>query len=90
MMPNEIPEDLAEKTAIMKEFRRLRAAGQSVPADLYAQHIQATNDRYASGPDPGECIPGFSLPDPAGVFRSVADLAGPKGLLLVFHRSADW
>lgn len=89
-MANEIPEDLAEKAAIMQEFRRLRAAGAPVPPELYAKHLLATNDRYATGPDPGERIPDFCLPDQSGVLRSVADLAGPNGLLLVFHRSADW
>jgi hypothetical protein len=89
-MANDIPEDLAEKTAIMKEFGRLRAAGGPVPAELYAKHLNATNDRYATGPEPGQRIPDFSLPDQQGVPRSLANLAGPNGLLLVFYRSADW
>jgi hypothetical protein len=87
---NDIPEDLAEKAAIMQEFRRLRAAGEPVPAELYAKHLSATNDRYTTGPEPGERIPDFSLPDQAGVPRSLGNLTGPDGLLLVFHRSADW
>ena len=89
-MANELPEDLAEKAAVMREFRRLRAAGLPVPPELYAQHLKATNDSYATGPEPGERIPEFSLPDQSGVARSVPDLTGPNGLLLVFHRSADW
>jgi hypothetical protein len=89
-MANEIPEDLAEKAAIMREFRRLRAAGEPVPAELYDQHVWATNDHYATGPDPGERIPDFTLADQDGGMRSPGDLTGPNGLLLVFHRSADW
>jgi hypothetical protein len=89
-MVDELPEDLAEKAAVMREFRRLRAAGEPVPPELYAQHLKATNDGYATGPEPGERIPEFSLPDQAGVLRSMANLAGRNGLLLVFHRSADW
>lgn len=89
-MVNEIPDDLQEKAAIMQEFGRLRAAGQPVPAELQAKHVNATNDRYATGPEIGERIPDFSLPDQKGVLRSVANLSGPNGLLLVFHRSADW
>jgi hypothetical protein len=89
-MAYEIPEDLQEKAAIMREFGRLRAAGQPVPEELQSRHVNATNDRYATGPEPGERIPDFSLPDQDGVLRSVANLAGPSGLLLVFYRSADW
>jgi hypothetical protein len=89
-MPNEIPEDLVEKAAVMREFRRLRSAGEPVPPELYARHVQATNDRYATGPEPGERIPDFSLPDQEGRRWTLAGLAGPNGLLLVFHRSAEW
>jgi hypothetical protein len=89
-MSNHVPEDLAEKAAVMREFRRLRAAGLPVPADLYAKHLHATNDNYATGPEPGERIPEFSLPDQEGVARSIANLTGSNGLFLVFHRSADW
>jgi hypothetical protein len=84
------PDDLEQKAAVMREFRRLRAAGQTVPAELYAKHVAATNDGYATGPEPGEQIPGFALPDQHGSLRSFADLCGPNGLMLVFHRSADW
>jgi hypothetical protein len=89
-MPDKIPADLAEKAAAMHEFRRLRDAGLPVPADVRARHIWATNDGYATGPDPGHRIPEFTLPDQYGAIRSLGDLAGPNGLVLVFHRSADW
>ena len=89
-MANQIPSDMAEKAAVMREFGRLRAAGQPIPAELQAKHVNATNDGYATGPEPGERIPEFSLPDQDGASRSVANLAGPNGLLLVFYRSADW
>jgi hypothetical protein len=87
---DDFPDDLAEKAAIMREFRRLRAAGEPVPPELYAKHIQATNDRYATGPEPGQRIPDFALPDQHGAMRTLADLAGASGLFLVFHRSAGW
>lgn len=89
-MDYQVPEDLAEKAAIMREFGRRRAAGEPVSAELYAQHVNATNDRYTTGPEPGERIPDFSLPDQHGAVRTLANLTGPNGLLLVFHRSADW
>jgi hypothetical protein len=87
---DEFPADLAEKTAVMREFRRLRAAGEPVPTELYATHVQATNDQYRTGPEPGARIPAFSLPDQNGRPRALSDLSGPNGLFLVFHRSADW
>jgi hypothetical protein len=84
------PIDLAEKAAAMREFRRLRDTGLPVPAEVRARHVWATNDGYATGPDPGERIPEFTLPDQSGALRTLHNLAGPNGLLLVFHRSADW
>jgi hypothetical protein len=82
--------DLSEKTAAMREFRRLRDAGLPVPPAVRERHVEATNDGYATGPQPGECVPEFSLADQNGAMRSFNDLTGPAGLLLVFHRSADW
>jgi len=82
--------DLAEKTAAMREFRRFRDSGLPVPADVRERHIQATNVDYATGPEPNERVPDFALPDQTGVLRRLEDLAGPGGLFLVFHRSADW
>ncbi len=87
---DEIPEDLAERAAVMREFRRLRTAGEPVPAELYARHLRATNDGYKTGPEPGERIPDFALPDQHGGLRSLPDLTGANGLFLVFHRSAHW
>jgi hypothetical protein len=44
----------------------------------------------ARGPEPGQSVPVFSLPDQNGVTRSFANLKGANGLMLVFYRSADW
>jgi hypothetical protein len=89
-MTYEVPKDLAEKAAVMREFRRLRSAGEPVPPELYARHVSATNDGYTTGPEPGERIPDFNLPDHEGRSRALSDLSGQNGLFLVFHRSADW
>jgi hypothetical protein len=89
-MADQIPDDIAEKAAAMREFRRLRDAGLPVPAEVRARHLWATNDGYATGPNPGERIPEFALPDQFGAIRTLNNLAGPNGLFLVFHRSADW
>lgn len=42
------------------------------------------------GPQAGERVPEFALPDQHGRPRTLASLMGPKGLVLVFNRSADW
>ena len=42
------------------------------------------------GPQVGERVPDFSLPDQNGRTRTLASIMGPKGALLVFIRSADW
>ncbi len=57
------------------------AASQSAPAAVDVQRL---------GPQVGKRVPDFSLPDQTGALRSLASIAGPKGAILVFFRSADW
>ena len=47
-------------------------------------------DPQTLGPKIGERLIDFSLPDQHGVTRSLKSLVGPKGVVLVFFRSADW
>jgi hypothetical protein len=42
------------------------------------------------GPQVGSPVPEFTLLDQNGQSRTLASLMGPKGLMLVFFRSADW
>ena len=42
------------------------------------------------GPQVGQKVPDFSLPDQTGHTQTLASILGPKGALLVFFRSADW
>jgi hypothetical protein len=42
------------------------------------------------GPRVGQKVPPFRLADQTGRERDLASLAGPKGLVLLFVRSADW
>jgi hypothetical protein len=42
------------------------------------------------GPEVGSTVPGFNLTDQHGVLRSLHSVMGPKGVVLVFFRSADW
>ena len=42
------------------------------------------------GPQVGEQVPSFSLPDQNGQVRTLESVLGPNGALLLFYRSADW
>jgi hypothetical protein len=42
------------------------------------------------GPQLATPVPDFTLLDQQGQARTLASLMGPKGLMLVFFRSADW
>jgi hypothetical protein len=42
------------------------------------------------GPQVGEQIPDFSLPDQTGRIWTRGSIGGPNGAMLVFFRSADW
>jgi hypothetical protein len=59
------------------------ARGQS-PTD------PALIDVQKLGPQVGTKVPDFSLEDQHGVMRSLHSVMGPKGVVLVFFRSADW
>lgn len=43
-----------------------------------------------TGPSVGDRIPAFSAPDQNGKTQTFQTIAGPKGAMLVFYRSADW
>jgi hypothetical protein len=43
-----------------------------------------------TGPEVGAAIPAFEVSDLNGRPQTLATLTGPKGLMLVFFRSADW
>jgi hypothetical protein len=42
-------------------------------------------DVDALGPQVGEELPAFSLPDQQGVVRTLDDIMGPRGALILFH-----
>ena len=52
--------------------------------------IAMSNMLMARGPEPGQSLPPFSLPDQSGAVQTFNTLKGPNGLMLVFYRSADW
>jgi hypothetical protein len=69
---------------------KMRAGGAGIQTEEWVDFVEAQNDGFRTGPAIGEKVPEFTLPDQTGRSRSLHDLAGPDGLLLVFSRSADW
>ena len=45
---------------------------------------------FPTGPEVGERIPAFAAVDHRGRQQTFDRLKGPRGLLLLFQRSADW
>jgi peroxiredoxin len=43
-----------------------------------------------TGPNVGTKLPDFRAQDQTGAWRTLSALLGPKGLMLVIIRSADW
>ena len=71
-------------------------AGLFISAFLIAVSIQTfAQDREpvdvdALGPQIGERVPDFQLPDQHGQLQTLESVRGPNGSLILFHRSADW
>jgi len=55
-----------------------------------AQQPPPAVDTSKLGPHIGSVVPPLSGTDQFGKAQSLASLSGPKGLMLVFSRSADW
>jgi hypothetical protein len=68
----------------MPRFRPPFGAALALAAAL----LPAQTVKY--GPAPGVRGPDFSLPDQDGRTQTLHSVMGPKGLMLVFYRSADW
>jgi hypothetical protein len=71
-------------------IRKFGAGGSDITSEEWGRFVAAQNDGYRTGPEIGERVPEFTLPDQHGKNRTLKDLSGPNGLLLVFSRSADW
>jgi peroxiredoxin len=60
------------------------------PTAQQSSHQPTLPDVQKLGPQIGTRVPDFTLLDQKGQSRTLASLMGPKGLMLVFYRSADW
>ncbi len=81
--------DMKTKSAILLGTMQKIGRGQ-LKAEDWQAFADAQNDGYRTGPEIGERIVDFVLPDQHGRTWPLRDLMGPNGLLLVFTRSADW
>ena len=61
----------------------------AVPLALDAQERKPV-DVSTLGPQVGERVPDFALPDQHGRNRTLDSIMGEKGAMILFHRSADW
>lgn len=72
----------------MTRGRIIAALWVTLSASVLAQTAQVEIDKL--GPQVGERAVPFALPDQFGRVQTLESLAGPKGTMLVFFRSADW
>lgn len=61
----------------------------AAPVALNAQERKPV-DVSTLGPQVGERVPDFALPDQHGRIRTLDSIVGEKGAMILFHRSADW
>ena len=73
------------------KYARIVAAcvALAAPVALNAQERKPV-DVSTLGPQVGERIPDFALPDQHGRTRTLDSIMGEKGAMILFHRSADW
>ena len=72
-------------------YRVMRRASIAIAACIVAgAALMAQVDINALGPQVGGRAFAFRLPDQRGVEQTLDSVAGPKGTMLVFFRSAEW
>jgi peroxiredoxin len=73
------------------QHRRIQLWGyRMVIAALVAPAVVTAYAAIDAGLQPGARIPSFELKDQSGASQTFDSLKGPKGLLILFNRSADW
>ena len=70
----------------------LIAAISMLPQPGYTQTASSRSEINvaALGPQVGEIVPAFNLPDQQGQMQNLDSIRGENSTMLVFHRSADW
>jgi hypothetical protein len=82
--------DPAANAQRYKELCARMLSRTEVSEEEFFEHFSIQDEGAASGPPIGSVAPELGAADQHGVVRTLADLGGPKGLLLVFVRSVHW
>jgi hypothetical protein len=82
--------NVAEDGDRYQAFLRKVGTGATMSEAEWLFHFDHQNADARDGIAIGDPAPEFSLPDATGRKRTRTELAGPRGLLVVFARSADW
>jgi hypothetical protein len=76
--------------SILSAFNMRTLFALTAALAVAAMAVTAQIDVASLGPQVGAAAIDFSLADQTGRVRTLKDVAGPKGTMLVFFRSADW
>jgi hypothetical protein len=79
-----------DATELINSILSKRGAGEKIDPAEFQRFVDLQNNDVQTGPAVGSKVPEFTLPDQNGKQSALRDLMGPKGMLLVFTRSADW
>ena len=64
--------DVQTKAFVLRDMiRRMAAGGGDLTSTDWLQFVEAQNDGYQTGPEVGEKVPDFSLPDQHGRRRAL-------------------
>jgi peroxiredoxin len=74
----------------MRHFVVLSSLAMVLGLALQAQGTRMQVDISKRGPQVGERVPDFKLPDQTGNEQTLRSIMGRRGAMLVFVRSADW
>jgi hypothetical protein len=75
---------------IINNILRKMGGGEKIEPAEFQQFVDIQNNGLQTGCAIGSKVPDFELPDQNSKQWRLHDLMGPKGMLLVFTRSADW
>jgi hypothetical protein len=79
-----------DSTELINSILKKMGSGEKIDPAEFKKFVDLQNADLKTGPAVGSKVPDFALEDQNGRRLTLPDLMGPKGMLLVFTRSADW